>query len=106
MLIIIKPEADQEKVETFKKEMTARGLIIQEIGGPELNMIGLAGNTASISHDSIKAHDFVEKVVKVSEPYKLAGRRFQPDDTVVTVGGRQTGGGHFTVMAGPCSVES
>lgn len=106
MLVIIKPEADLKKVDAFKKEMTAQGLIVQDIQGPEVSMVGLAGNTSNIPYDSIKCHDFVEKVIKVSEPYKLAGRRFQPKDTVVEVGGRKTGGGHFTVMAGPCSVES
>ena len=42
----------------------------------------------------------------MSEPYKKANRKFHPDDTVVEVGGVKVGGGHFAVMAGPCSVES
>lgn len=106
MLVIIKDGTEPKKIDLFKKEMVAKGLIIQDILGSEVTMIGLAGNTAGISHDSIKCHDIVEKVIKVSEPYKLASRRFQPEETVVEVSGRKTGGGHFTVMAGPCSVES
>lgn len=106
MLVIIKPDADPQKVARFKQEMTQKNLIIQDIKGADTTMIGLAGNTSSIPHDSITCLDFVERVVKVSEPYKLASRRFHPQDTVVEVGGVKTGGGHFSVMAGPCSVES
>jgi 3-deoxy-7-phosphoheptulonate synthase len=49
--------------------------------------------------------DIVESVLMVREPYKLAGRRFHPRDTIVAVGQAQIGGGHFSVIAGPCSVE-
>lgn len=106
MLVVIKPDADPKKVELFKKEMTGKGLIVQDIKGSEVNMIGLAGNIAALPQDAIRCHDFVDRVVKVSEPYKLASRRFHPEDTAVEIGGRKTGGGSFTVMAGPCSVES
>ena len=106
MLVVIKADADPKKVVIFKKEMLEKGLIVQDIKGSEVNMIGLAGNISALPQDAIRCHDFVEKVIKVSEPYKLASRRFHPDDTVVEVGGRRTGGGSFTVMAGPCSVES
>lgn len=106
MLVILKPGADPEKIARFKKEMMDRNLIIQDIKGAEVTMIGLAGNTSGLPHDAISCHDFVERVVKVSEPYKLASRRFHPEDSVVDVNGRKTGAGYFTVMAGPCSVES
>jgi len=48
----------------------------------------------------------VREVVKISEPYKLVGRTFKPDDTVVELGGVKVGGPEVVVMAGPCSVES
>jgi len=51
-------------------------------------------------------HEYVERVMRVSEPYKLSGRKFRPKDTIVEAGGRKIGGGFFAVMAGPCSVES
>ena len=56
--------------------------------------------------DLVRANDIVEDVKRVSEPYKKANRKFHPAETVVDVGGHKIGGGHFTVMAGPCSVES
>ena len=48
----------------------------------------------------------MESVKRIQEPFKNANRKFHPEDTVVDVGGRLFGGGHFTLIAGPCSVES
>jgi 3-deoxy-7-phosphoheptulonate synthase len=50
--------------------------------------------------------EIVESVKRVSEPFKQANRKFHPNDTVIDVGGVKIGGGHFAMMAGPCSVES
>ena len=106
MIIIMKPDAAENQINEIKKEMSAKGLIIQEIQGESTYMIGLAGDTSRLSPETIMRHECVERVMRVSEPYKLAGRKFHPIDTVVDVGGRKVGGGFFAVMAGPCSVES
>ena len=50
--------------------------------------------------------DEVAEVKRIQEPYKNANRKFHPDDTVIDVNGVKIGGGHFQVIAGPCSVES
>jgi 3-deoxy-7-phosphoheptulonate synthase len=86
--------------------MADRGVSTQEIQGENTRMIGLAGDTSMLSEDSLMRLEFVERVVKVSEPYKLAGRRFHPHDSVYEIAGQKIGGGAFAVMAGPCSVES
>ena len=49
--------------------------------------------------------DIVQRVQRVSEPFKKANRKFHPADTVVDCGGVSIGGGNFQVIAGPCSVE-
>ncbi|MEG2834385.1 MAG: 3-deoxy-7-phosphoheptulonate synthase, partial [Ruthenibacterium sp.] len=69
-------------------------------------LIGLIGDTSAVDIDLVRANTFVEDVKRVSEPYKKANLKFHPQNTVVTVGGHQIGGGKFSVMAGPCSVES
>ncbi|MEG1446794.1 MAG: 3-deoxy-7-phosphoheptulonate synthase, partial [Ruthenibacterium sp.] len=56
--------------------------------------------------DLVRANPFVEDVKRVSEPYKKANLKFHPQNTVINVCGHQIGGGKFSVMAGPCSVES
>jgi len=50
--------------------------------------------------------EIVETVKRVSEPFKQANRVFHPEDTVVQIGEAKIGGGHFSMIAGPCSVES
>jgi 3-deoxy-7-phosphoheptulonate synthase len=87
-------------------EMAGLGLITQDIHGEDTRMIGLAGDTSSVPVDAISRKDFVERVMKVSEPYKLASRRFHPSDTAVELPGARVGGGSFAVIAGPCSIES
>jgi len=106
MILIIKPQAHRADVEALRAEMTARKFIVQEIQGESTLMLGLAGDTSVLSADEMMRHECVESVMRVSEPYKLAGRKFHPQDTVIDVAGRQIGGGTLTVMAGPCSVES
>ncbi|GAB1475712.1 3-deoxy-7-phosphoheptulonate synthase [Bacillota bacterium] len=116
MIVIIKPEASEEAIEKLKSRIQAAGLIVQDIKGGNSRMFGLAGDTASVSPDAISREDIVESIIKVREPYKLAGRRFHPEDTVVDVSSgnpaaaranpAKIGGGNFAVIAGPCSVES
>jgi 3-deoxy-7-phosphoheptulonate synthase len=106
MIIILKQQYDQNEVEQFRQTMQAQGFVVQDIQGETTHMLGLAGDTSTLSPDTFYRMDFVESVMKVQEPYKLAGRKFHPDDTVVDIGGRKIGGGNFSVIAGPCSVES
>ena len=59
-----------------------------------------------IDLDLLQSLDIVEAAKRVSDPYKLCNRKFHPEDTVVTAGNAKIGGGHFALIAGPCSVES
>ena len=52
------------------------------------------------------AYDVVERVQRVTEPFKAVNRKFHPEDTIIEVAGRKIGTGYFNVMAGPCSVEN
>ena len=64
------------------------------------------GDTTKIDPFLLESMDIVERVQRVSEPFKKANRKFHPADTVVDCGhGVLLGGGHFQVIAGPCSVE-
>ena len=106
MIIILKQSADQAAVKDLCKELEGRGLSIHESQGAETHILGLVGDTKSIAESWLRASPVVEDVRRVSEPYKKANRKFHPEDTVVDVGGVSVGGGHFAVIAGPCSVES
>jgi 3-deoxy-7-phosphoheptulonate synthase len=107
MIIILKPSATEAQIGLIKEEMAQRGLIVHEIQGETTKMLGLAGDTSSLLDEAVMRYDFVERTARVSERYKLASRRFHPQNTVIELrGGQKIGGGSLTVMAGPCSVES
>ena len=106
MILVIKQDANKKAIEQFRKDMEAQGFVLQDIKGETTYMIGLAGDTTTISREGMARLDFVESVIKVTEPYKLAGKRFHPDNTVVDINGSKIGDGNFAVIAGPCSVES
>ena len=106
MIIILKRNADQEKVNVLRKELEGMGLSIHDSIGGESHIMGLVGDTKAVAESWVMAHPVVEACRRVSEPYKKANRKFHPDDTVVQVGNTKIGGGSFAVIAGPCSVES
>ena len=106
MIVIFKNNANPEQVKQLCAGFEAQGLKIHNSEGEHTHLIGLIGDTSSVDIDLVRANDFVEDVKRVSEPYKKANRKFHPADTAVDVAGHTIGGGHFSVMAGPCSVES
>ena len=74
--------------------------------GQEVTILGLIGDTSRVDMELLNSLEIVESVKRVSEPYKQANRKFHPMDTVIEVGSVKIGGGHFAMIAGPCSVES
>ena len=74
--------------------------------GKEVTVLGLIGDTSRVDMELLGSLEIVESVKRVSEPYKQANRKFHPKDTVVHIGDVKIGGGHFAMIAGPCSVES
>ena len=106
MIIILKDNPEQKQLENLRVWLTSLGLSIHESQGTSTTIMGLIGDTSAVDIDLIKALDIVETVKRITEPFKNANRKFHPADTIVDVGGVPVGGGHFQIMAGPCSVES
>ncbi len=106
MIIIFKENAPESEINLLRQEIKAIGLDIHESRGQETLLWGLIGDTTKINIDWLSARKIVETVKRVQEPYKKANRKFHPEDTVVDVAGKRIGGGHFQVIAGPCSIES
>ena len=74
--------------------------------GQSQTLVGVIGDKRLIATLPVEVLDGVEKVLPVTDSYKLASRQFRPESTVIDVGGVKIGGGEFVVMAGPCAVES
>ena len=107
MVIIMKPGTKQERIQTLVTQLEQEhGVKVGITNGVGCSILGLVGDTTHIDMDKLSMNDDVERVMRVQEPYKKANRKFHPEDTVVDVCGVPVGGGHFTVIAGPCSVES
>ena len=106
MILILKPQADELRVRALAEQLEQRGVAIHYSQGTQESLMGLVGDTTHLDEDWLRANDIVADVRRVSEPYKLANRRFHPEDTHVTAAGKAIGEGNFAVIAGPCSVES
>ena len=107
MIVILKKNAEQQQVELFDNWLHSMGLETHKSIGENHTIVGLVGDTSRVDIESIMALDIVETVKRIQEPYKNANRKFHEQDTVITLSnGAKIGGGHFLVMAGPCSVET
>lgn len=106
MVIIVKQNTHEDRIRDLISWIEAQGLNTYLSTGDFATIVGIIGDTAKLDEDLIKGLDIVENVKRVSEPYKNANRKFHPQDTIIDVAGIKIGGGHFAVIAGPCSVES
>jgi len=106
MIVILKPNCKEEQVHNLIGWIKEQNVDVHISSGHYQTIIGLIGDTTRIDGDLIASLDMVESVKRVTEPFKQANRKFHPDDTVVQVGDVKLGGGHFGIIAGPCSVES
>ncbi len=106
MVVILKPGTTDREVARMKAYFEAKQFQVGVTVGVDCTILGLVGDTTALDMGKIQQFDVVERVTRISEPYKKANRKFHPEDTVVDVGGVKIGGGHFAVMAGPCSIES
>lgn len=105
MIAILKKNADENAVAHLVSWIEKKGLTAHVSHGENETIIGLVGDTTKIDPFLLESMDIVQRVQRVSEPFKKANRKFHPADTVVDCGGVSIGGGNFQVIAGPCSVE-
>ena len=107
MIIIMKQGTTREHVEELSRHIERWNVKANPIYGAGTIVIGLVGDTGAVDKDALLRDPQVENILKVQEPFKLANRKFHPDNTQVEIApGVVVGGKKLVVMAGPCSVES
>ncbi|MBQ3153976.1 MAG: 3-deoxy-7-phosphoheptulonate synthase [Clostridia bacterium] len=106
MIVVLKNPVSESKREELIAWLRSKQLQVHLSEGHYHTVLGLVGDTSRIDTDMLEGLEIVEKVQRISEPFKKANRKFHEDDTVITVGNTQIGGSGFALMAGPCSVES
>ena len=106
MIAVVKDSATTDQLDQLVSWIEGRGFKTNVSQGDNETLVGIIGDTTRIDPFILESMDIVERVQRVSEPYKLANRKFHPEDTVVHCGHDVlVGGGSFQVIAGPCSVE-
>ncbi len=107
MVIVMSEHASEDQIEKVIAALTQKGYDAHRSTGATRTVIGVVG--ASKTHLDPREFEIlpgVHEVVKITEPYKLAGRVFKPEDTVIRMGDVVIGGRDIVMMAGPCAVES
>lgn len=106
MIAILKRGTTPDQMQHLVDWLKNMNLDVHISEGAEVTVLGLIGDTSRVDMELLKSLEMVETVKRVSEPFKQANRKFHPKDTIIEAGGARIGGGYFTMIAGPCSVES
>lgn len=106
MIIVLKPKISENDVQELVNKVESFGLTAHVSKGAETTIIGMVGDVTKVDPKQLEVSPVVERVMHVSEPYKLANRAFHPEDSIIDVDGVKVGGDHLALIAGPCSVES
>lgn len=106
MIIVMKPESKESDIREVSKVLSSLGLGVHVSQGTERTIIGVIGDKRKLNDIPIELMSGVEKLVPIVETFKLAGKTFKPESSVIEVNGVKIGGKELVMMAGPCAVES
>lgn len=107
MIIILRPHSSPAEIDQVLGEVQTLGYTPAPIHGANQTIIAAIGDeTTHASLESLDVLPQVERVLRVQKRYKLVSRESHPDNSVISIAGIPVGGPGFTLMAGPCSVES
>lgn len=106
MIIVMKPGASKESITEVTTAIETSGLIVHLSQGKEVTIIGVVGDKTRLDTRSIQLNPFVEKIVPITESYKLSNRKFHPLPSGFAVKNTTIGPDTMTIMAGPCAVET
>lgn len=106
MIIVMKPQASAQSIGAVTKYIEDNGLKIHLSHGEQVTVIGVVGDKSRISTENLAIFQDVDRILPVTESYKLANLKFHPEPTCVKAGKTSIGPGNLTLMAGPCAVES
>ncbi len=106
MIVVMKPGAEEHQIQEVEAKLEELGFDVHYSEGVNYTILGAIGDKGGIDARQLEVlNEGVHEVTEISQPYKLAGRDFHPQDTVVESGEATIGGEKLTIMAGPCAVE-
>ncbi|SRR5579871_1402 len=107
MVVVMQEGAGEKQIQGVIDRLTSLGFDIHRSTGVRHTLLGaVGGDKTGVDPRDLELLDGVHEVIRISTPYKLAGRTFSPQNTIVSVGGVPIGGKNVPLLAGPCSVES
>lgn len=106
MLIVMRSRATDEDIARVQAAVKEMGFTAYPIPGTQRTAIGVLGNEKQVDASGLQGMAGVKEIIHVSKPYKLVGREFKDENTVVSLGAVRIGDGSVAIMAGPCSVEN
>lgn len=106
MIIVMQPHAAPASIAAVTQYIESNGLTVHLSHGEEVTIIGMVGDKSKLSTENLILFKDVDRIMPVTESYKLSNRKFHPEPSTVTVGNTSIGPGRLTIMAGPCAVES
>ena len=106
MIIVMKHGSTEQQIAEISRTLKSLGLGVHISEGTERTIIGVIGDKQLLRDIPLEIMPGVEKLVPIVESYKLAGRTFKPEKSLIDVNGVKIGGSEIVIMAGPCSVES
>jgi len=106
MLVVMRSDATPDQIQRVVDAVAAQGLTPHPLPGRTRTAIGMTGNTAAVDRALFELLPGVSEAIRVTKAFKLASREMKADDTTVRTPFGKIGPGTFTVIAGPCSVES
>src|SRR3974390_3935854 len=107
MIVAMLENATEDQIQDVTNHLMRMGFAVHRTTGARQSVLAAVGKRIDFDIRDLEVLPGVEKVHRLSAPYKLVGRQFHPHDSVIKVGkGVAVGGPQVVVMAGPCSVES
>lgn len=106
MIIVLKPEATKSDADEILHQIAEAGLKPLYMPGTERTVLGALGDERILGKLHFESHPLVERVTPILTQYKLVSREAHPANSIVDIGGVPVGGQRFTIIAGPCAVES
>ncbi len=106
MVVVLEKNISDKQLENVIKHLEEFGFAVHKSTGVETTVLGAIGVQPDFDIRNVKILEGVAEVYRITEPFKLASRSFQKDNTEIKIGEVTIGGNDVVMMAGPCSVES
>lgn len=106
MVVVMEENCEEDNIQKVISKLTELSFDVHRSTGVNQTVLGAIGDKRGLDIRSLEVMPAVKKVVRITEPFKLCSRTFQPTDTIVKVGNVAIGGSRLVMMAGPCSIES